>query len=467
MRHFYGHFATPPRDVTKRTRVVENTSEYSYDWPIMRAASQRIRPSLPHVAMLLETSTEYGRGLLRGIVKYVRLHGPWELSVAPGHFEQVLPKVNSWHVDGIIARVRSPEIEKLIRYKGVPFVASSLSESASPKWGERFGEIRTDSEAIAEMGAKHLLERGLRHFAFCGFIGCSWSEAREKVFRHTVESAGFPCFVHRIHLANWMQSPNRMEVWQNDQPALVEWLKSLPKRVGLMTCNDICGRDVLQTCAACGLLVPDEVAVIGVDNDEMMCELSNPPLSTITLNLESAGYGAARLLDDLMSGKLSGRHLVRVKPLQVVMRQSTDVIALYNPRVAKAVRFIRAHAGKPIGIPEVVNEVGTSRRTLERWFLRVIGRSLLDEITGCRLERAKRLLLETDLPCRLVGPAAGFGSQKTFNRTFRRIEAMPPGTFRKRAKIQMPMNASGSTSRFRPLSSAPQQASTAGRPQGV
>ena len=384
----------------------------------------------PQVALLLETSTEYGRGLLRGIVRYSRLQGPWSLYVAPGHLEQVLPRAKSWRGTGIIARIRSPEMAKLIRATGLPFVASSLDESRSSGRDDKFGEIRTNSVAIARMAAAHLVERSLRHFAFCGFVGSGWSLRREEAFARYLADLGFPCQTHRIELANWMQRPNWIETWEDEQPILVEWLKSLPKPVGLMACNDICGREVLQACAVAGLPVPDDVAVVGVDNDELMCELSNPPLSSVALDLEKAGYEAARLLDNLMSDHVTGGYVVEVEPVYVVTRQSTDIIAQRDPCVATALRFIKDHAGHGISVPDVVAHVGVSRRTLERRFLRSLGRSISSQITQHRLERAKRLLLETDLPSQRVATGAGFGSTKTFNRVFRRAVGVPPMRFR-------------------------------------
>jgi len=384
----------------------------------------------PRVALLLETSTEYGRGLLRGILRYARLHGPWSLYVAPGHLEQALPKAKTWSGTGIIARIHSLEMAKLIRATRLPFVASSLEESAPLGHGDTFGEIRTNSAAIARMAAAHLLERSLRQFAYCGFMACAWSLQREESFSQYLAERGFSCQVHRIKLANWMQRPNWIANWEFEQPVLVDWLKSLPKPVGLMACNDICGREVLQACVAAGMRVPDDVAVVGVDNDELMCELSTPPLSSVALDLEKAGYEAARLLDGLMSKRVNGEHLVQVEPLYIVTRQSSDVVAQGDPCIATALRFIKDHAGRPIDVSHVVQEAGVSRRTLERRFMHAVGRSVLAELTRCRLERAKRLLLETDLPSQRVAVAAGFGSIKTFNRLFRRATSVSPQHFR-------------------------------------
>jgi len=388
---------------------------------------------MPQVALLLETSTEFGRGLLRGIVRYSRLHGPWSLCVSPGHLEQPLPKARSWSGSGIIARMRSPEMVKQIRATGLPFVASSLDEFRPPRPGDKFGEIRTNSAAIARMAATHLVGMGLRHFAFCGFHGCAWSSCREEVFSQCLNDQAFECHKHRIELGNWMHLPNWIEDWEHEQGILLDWLKSLPKPVGLMACNDICGREVLQACASAGLRVPDDVAVVGVDNDALMCELSSPPLSSIALDVEKAGYDAARLLDSLMSGHLAGDHVVQVEPVYVVTRQSSEVMALDDPSVATALRFIKDHAAKPIDVSHVIEHAGVSRRTLERRFAHVLGRSISSAITQCRLERAKRLLLETDLPSCRVAVGAGFGTIKTFNRVFRRAAGVSPQRFRQSA----------------------------------
>jgi len=389
---------------------------------------------VPHVGLLLETSTEYGRGLLRGILRYSRLHGPWSLYVAPGHVEQLLPMATSWSGTGIIARIRSPEMVNLIRATGLPFVAASLDAPLASGCGDKFGDIRTNCVAIARMAAAHLVEKSLRHFAFCGFLGCAWSGLREEAFARYLRGQGFPCLARRIELAAWMQRPHWIENWEDEQPILVDWLKSLPKPVGLMACNDICGREVLQACATAGLRVPDDVSVVGVDNDEMMCELSSPPLSSVALDLEKAGYEAAGLLDGLMSGSLAGGHVVQVEPVYVATRQSSDVIPQDDPCIAKALRFIKDYAGQAIGVPNVVEHVGLSRRALERRFSRALGRSISSEITQSRLKRAKRLLLETDLPSYRVAAGSGFGSIKTFNRVFRRTAGVSPRRFRQNSE---------------------------------
>ncbi len=390
-------------------------------------------PRAPRVALLLETSTEYGRGLLRGILRYSRLHGPWSIHVSPGHLRQILPHASSWKGSGLIARVGSAEVEQLIHSVHVPCVISRLAESESLLEIEGIGEIRSDCQPIARMAAAHLLEVGFRQFAFCGFTNCWWSTAREKTFFQFARDRGFGCSIHRIARTSWMHRPDWIQRWQREQPLMIRWLKSLPKPVGLMACNDVCGFEVLQACAAGGLRVPDEVAVIGVDNDEMMCELADPPLSSVALDVEHAGYQAAALLDAMMRGRAPNGRSVLVRPTHLAVRLSTDVIVQEDKLVARALQFIRDHARHNLSVNDVREDVGVSRRTLERRFFAALRRTVLEEITRCHLERAKRLLLESDLPCGHVAVEAGFGSLNTFNRAFVRQEGITPQHFRRNA----------------------------------
>lgn len=392
---------------------------------ISRPAITRV----PKVALLLESSTEYGRSLIRGIVRYARLRGPWSLAMMPGHVEQALPKVKAWDGDGIIGRVSRPALVRGISSTGLAFVACFLHEFPSPKDRHKYFEVRANSELIAQMGAAHLLERGLRHFGFCGFARCPWSNLREQTFVRYLETRGFLCARYRIDISPWQS--NWIQSWRHERATLSKWLKSLPKPVGIMACNDACGVEVLEACADTQLRSPDDVAVLGVDNDELLCDFLDPPLSSVSLNLEQAGYEAASLLDKLMHRKIRRGRVVPVQPILVHTRKSTDVIAVDDPAAAKALRFIRDYTGRPIAVGDVVDAVGISRRTLERRVRRATGSSLLSEISRCMLARAKHLLLETDLPCYRVSLEAGFGSVKAFNRTFRQMEGMTPKMFRR------------------------------------
>jgi LacI family transcriptional regulator len=362
------------------------------------------------------------------------LHGPWSLYIGSGDFEQGLPNVE---FNGIIARIYSLKLAQDVRRTGLPALVleDCTEELAEVNPFRGFGKIRTDSPMIAQMAAEHLLGQRLQSLAFCGFENCPWSRAREQAFERYITDKGFPCLKHRINLHNWMRYDNWIRAWGHERLSLATWLESLPRQTGLMACNDMCGRQVLEACADAEVRVPAHLAVVGVDNDELLCELSDPPLSSVALDVERAGYEAAFLLNGLMSGQKKKReHVVPVNPLWVVARRSSDLIVKDDPLVDDALRFIKDHAGRAVGVPDVVSEMGVSRRTLERRFSCAIGRSILTEINRCRLDRAKCLLQETDLPVCRIATEAGFANPRMLNRIFRRVEGFPPAAFRRQLK---------------------------------
>ncbi|MBN1393877.1 MAG: substrate-binding domain-containing protein, partial [Pirellulales bacterium] len=211
--------------------------------------------------------------------------------------------------------------------------------------------------------------------------------------------------------------------------------QSLPKPLGVMACNDVRGRQIIEACALGGLSVPHDVAVVGVDEDPLLSELSNPPLSSVALNAEQGGYQAAKLLDDLMSGRQKRRQTLFVEPLWVVTRLSTDVFAVEDREVAAAVAYIRNHAKHPIGVGDVVKQIALSRRALEIRFHRILGRSPREEIERVRLDWTKRLLVETDLPFEKVADCAGFGSLSYLSKVFHRVVGATLSHYRREHRI--------------------------------
>lgn len=390
----------------------------------------------PKVALLIETSRGYGRALLRGIVRYSRLNGPWGFHVTPGDFEQVLPRMRSWGGTGIIARIETPEVARAILASGLPTVALDLSEDQlRPDHRlSRISEVASDSRGAARMAAEHLLERGFRYYAFVGVRGRVWSNRREEGFCTRIREAGLEPHIYRPPRA----APDHF--WEREQPALARWLGALPRPIGLMACNDDRGREVLEACRASGLHVPEDVAVVGVDNDELLCELADPPLSSVALNAEAGGYRVAALLDRLMRERASGRPPGRkprrllVEPLHVVTRRSTDIVALDDSEVAAALHFLHDHAGEPIAVGDVVGHLLISRRSLEMRFRKAVGRTIHEELQRVRLERAKRLLLETDLPILSVAEVAGFASPSYLGQVFRQIFGVTPARYRRQGR---------------------------------
>jgi LacI family transcriptional regulator len=384
-------------------------------------------PNVPKVALLVETSRGYGRAMLRGIVRYARLHGPWRFYVTPGDFIQALPHMNQWGGTGIIARIESVETARAILAAKLPTIALDISQNipiAEPRIA-RFSEVASDSVAAARLAAEHLLERGFQHYAYVGEPDRLWSQNREHGFRERLHEAGFEPLIY----------PNpknkRDRHWEREQKLLATWLADLPKPVGVLACNDDRGRQVLDACRLGGVSVPLGAAIVGVDNDELLCELADPPLSSVMLNAETGGYRAAALLDRMMRGRIRTPKRLLVEPMHVVERRSTQASAVDDPDVAAALDFIHHHAAEPIGIEDIVNKLQMSRRALELKFRNVTGRTPHHELQRVRLHRAQRLLLETDLPIPKVAAAAGYGSGAYLAQVFQKQLSKTPAQFRK------------------------------------
>lgn len=383
----------------------------------------------PKVALLIETARGYGRDMLRGIVRYSRLHGPWAFYVTPGDFEQAVPKMRQWGGTGIIARIETRRVEQAILAAELPTVVLDLSEEQLRPGHplSQFCEVASDSAGAARLAAEHLLARGFRHYGFVGRPGRVWSDRRQQAFCQRIAEAGFQTHVYHGPRAK------RDQLWEREHGILAKWLRTLPKPAALMACNDDRGREVLESCRTAEIRVPEDLAVIGVDNDELLAELADPPLSSVALNAEAGGYRAAALLNDLMSGHAVGSRRLVVEPLWVVTRRSSDMVAIEDPEVAAALRFLQDRAGMPIRVQDVVRHLHISRRALEIRFHRAIGRTLHAELQRLRLERAKRLLLETDLPVPKVAESAGYANASYLAQVFRQALGMTPAQFRRDA----------------------------------
>lgn len=380
---------------------------------------------VPKVALLVETARGYGREVLQGVLRYARLHGPWTFYVTPGDFAQDLPKMEEWGGTGIIARIETPQVAKAILATRLPVVALDLSESqlkpGSP-WS-RVSQLTSDSEGAVRLAAEHLVEKGFRNFGFVGIAGKIWSNIRQQAFVRQMAGAG-----HSTHVYPCAQ--RRRLRWSREQAIMARWLEGLPKPVGIMACNDDRGREVLAACRQAKLRVPEEVAVIGVDNDTLLCDLSDPPLSSVALGAERAGFEAAALLDQLMAGRATKPQRLVAAALGVVARRSTDVLLHEDAEVAAALRFIHDNARRPIRVYDVVANLGNARRTLEIRFQKALGRSIHAEIQRARLERARRLLIETDLPLPKVAQGVGFGSPSYLAAVFQREFGVSPIKYR-------------------------------------
>jgi len=381
---------------------------------------------IPKVALLVETSRGFGRELLLGVARYARIHGPWSFHITPGDFEQAVPKMKQWGGTGIIARIPNERVAKAIIEANVPTIALGLTDEQQQPDNplSQFCELSSDANEVSRLAAEHLLERQFRHYAYVGLEDRAWSRRREIAFTERLQEAGFTPFIYR------QPAKPRDRVWEKEQEIMASWIQSLPTPLGLFACNDDRGRQVLESCRLVGLHVPEDIAVLGVDNDDVFCELSDPPLSSVALNAETAGYRAAELLDGMMQAKIRKPRRIIVEAVGVITRRSTEVIAVKDYDVATALQFIRREQGKGISVNRVAEEVAMSRRSLEKRFRETIGRTILEEMQLVRLERAKRLLLETTYSIAKVAESSGFGSTGYFIQFFQKRVGKTPRKYR-------------------------------------
>jgi len=378
---------------------------------------------IPRIVLLIETSRGFGRDLLYGIAKYSRLHGPWSFYREPGGLNRVSPKLSDWEPNGIIMR-DSAKIKPLMSL-GLPTILALHKQNSGNS--HPYPRIITDSEAIGTMAAEHFLDRGFENFAFCGFDRMKWSQIRRKSFQKTVKDAGFT-----VHVYQQPKSPAKRS-WINEQRILSEWLSNLPKPVALMACNDDRARHAMEACRQANISIPDDVAILGVDNDELVCELADVPLSSIALSTRKAGYKASELLDKLIKGKEKMRgQKIPVRPTHIVTRQSTDILAIDDPAVSTAVKFIRENAKKALQVGDVANAASISRRVLEKRFRKLLNRSVFEEIRRVRTRHCIKLLLETNMSISEIADALDFRGVAHISRYFRKEAGMSLTDYRKK-----------------------------------
>ncbi|HPG40426.1 MAG TPA: DNA-binding transcriptional regulator [bacterium] len=381
--------------------------------------SKRNIYNIKRIILLVETSREFGRQLIIGIARYSRLHGPWSFYKEQMGLKSSIPLLTNWKPDGIIMRDCNIRNE-LIDLK-IPTILVQ-HDFTCPK---NLPVIKTDSPAIAKMASEHFIEKGIKNLAFCGFDQYEWSNRRKINFCRYNSKAGFKTFTYN--------SPRDVHMydWENEQQHVSEWLKTLPKPVGILACNDDRGQHVLEVCKRIGFKVPEEVAVVGVDNDPMVCEIGDPPLSSIALNVEYAGYQAAKLLDQMINKKSVHGRPILVSPTHVVQRQSSDILAVNDSEVVSAIRFIRDNARNKILVGDVVKNTHVSRRTLEQRFQKTIHRSIVDEIRHVRVEWISKLLIETDLPVSQITAFFDFTDVEHISRYFKKEKGIGLREFRK------------------------------------
>jgi LacI family transcriptional regulator len=378
----------------------------------------RLSTDTKHVALLVETSNAYGRGLLLGIRNYLLARPGWSIYLGEhGRHETDLSWLDSWRGHGVIARIENEQTADHVRRLRLPAVDLSAARLVA-----ELPTVETDDDVIAQWAVDHFAVRGLRHFAYCGDARFAWSVKRGAQFAQHARERGFESQEFRMEPSGTLA---------DDRLAMADWLLSLPKPVGILACYDIAGQELLEACKIANLAVPDSVAVIGVDNDELICNLTSPPLSSIQSDAIGTGFLAASLLDEMMAGHKVSAQMRLIEPLRVVTRQSSDLLSVSDPVVAKALQLIRDHADDGIAVTTVQHSVGLSRRSLDYRFLSVLGRTVHEEITRVRMERLADLLISTDWTLAQLAERLNFSHSEYMGVAFKKFSGKSPGEYRR------------------------------------
>lgn len=375
----------------------------------------------PRVALLIETSNRYGRDLLQGIHDWIRTSGQrWSIRLTEQARGAPLPAwLAKWEGDGVIARVDTAEIARALRRAGLPVVDVSAERLES-----EFPRVSIDNTAVARLASVHLQQRQLRHFAYCGDSRYLWSKLRGRAFARILRDSGFVC-------SEFPEPARAGRNWEQETKAISAWLATLPKPVGLLACYDTRAQQVIEACQRAKLAVPEDVAVLGVDNDELICELCDPPLSSILPNARRTGSEAAAILSSAMQKRSAKPHKTHeIEPVRVVERRSTDAVAVADEHVAAALRYIREHAHTGIRVKEVLGAVPVSRTLLERKFIHQLGESPHRLIKRQQIEHVRQLLAESDLPIARIADMAGFESPSYLSVAFRKETGRSPRAYR-------------------------------------
>jgi LacI family transcriptional regulator len=376
----------------------------------------------PKVMLLIDTSSVYGRELVEGIGRYAAEHGPWSIYHNDRGLFDPLPSLKKWDGEGIMARsVRKSDLKRLLA-TGLPVVELFADFALSPP------AVCPNDEIIGKLAVDHFLDRGLQNVAYFACEWSWWSDTRRKAFRRVLKLSG------RAYNYAELFPPFRSKKRINENQ-LICWLEALPKPCGVLAADDEYGIQITNACRRCGIAIPTQIAVLGVDNDPVICSVSFPPLSSIELNGRRVGYEAAALLAGMMAGNPPPKKTILVEPGQVITRESTDIMAVDDADVAQAIRLIREHACRGLKAAEVAKAVGLSRRALQQRFQRVLQRTPKAELMQVQMDRAKMLLCQTDMSVEKIARQSGFTTFEYFVRAFRREMGVTPRRYRKTSRV--------------------------------
>ena len=376
------------------------------------------------ISVLLQTSQNFDQGIFRGIAAYAKERRSWSIYVEQEQ-QSWLSVLSEPGLSGLIVNLDSDVFaEKALRLR-LPMVGLGGGGGYyNPTSGIPY--VTTDNARIGQMAAEHLLDTGMRHFGYCGFPptrNFSWTTIREKAFCQRLAASGFDCSVfHGTSALGTHAAATQREI--------AVWLRALRKPVGVMGCYDWRARHLLEACHSADLRVPDDVALIGVDNDAMLCNLTDPPLTSVEQDRYGIGHRAAALLDELLNGGKPDPLVHVIAPLGVVTRQSTEVVVTSDPAMCEVLRLIRKRACAGLTADAVAAKMHISRTTLDNRLKAALGRTTDQEIRRVRVALAESLLSHTTMPLRQIAAQAGFGTEQYLCAVWKREKGATPGQFR-------------------------------------
>lgn len=380
---------------------------------------------LKRIGLLVDASRAYGRGVCRGVANFADTREDW--LILP-HERPELRELPGWlgrsRLDALIAYIPNRRLYRKIASLRIPAV-----DVHGRCRGAAIPVIESEAEVLVALALDFFRRAGFRHFAFCGYPGIFFSDQREEAFRLNAKQSGEDA---HIYASRTPHHPGQdLYEFEKGTPAdkreLVSWLGALPKPAAILACNDIRGQQVINACREKLIAIPEDVAVLGIDNDEIICRLSRPTLSSIEPDVEKVGFLAASLIDARLGGRPAGR-LHRIPPRQIVERQSTDTVVADAPEVVRAARLIRCRT--TISVDQICEQIGISRSKLDRLFVDNLGRSIAGEITRVRLQLSQNLLLNSSMTMAQIAGRCGFCSATYFCRFFKRETGRTPEAFR-------------------------------------
>ena len=387
------------------------------------------------IAVLVETDNSAGCRIIRGIANFADRHGCWNLMIDPRDHELRSCLPVGWQGDGIIARVSSRQALDSLEASGLPYVTVEDACDLQPN----APSVINDEVKLAEMAFEHLLDRGFKQFGYFAPPSTLYSKARSEAFTRLIEERGFPCHTYKPGYR-----AGRKLGWTEKQRRVERWINTLPRPIAVLTIDAHQARQLAEICHLADIRVPDDIAILAGSFDELMCDVSSPPLSSINVASERMGHEAARILDHLINNQPAPGEPVRVPPHGVNSRQSTDLLAIDDEEIVDALRYIRNHAHRGIVVEDILRQVPISRRSLEIQFRKFLGRSPAREIRRVQLERSRDLLTRRDLSITEVALSCGFANATRFGVAFKKDTGKTPHSYRKEVLAgQQPTTISG------------------------